>query len=80
MIDSKSFSIRSINDQDNVQQLLSPLKRLRTNATTETTTDTTETVTKTEPVKPISKTNYMVKVIYRKTPKLKCFLEKFFFL
>jgi len=55
--------IRSIDNQDNIQQLLSPLKRLKTTTTTPMETNN-EAITKTEPVKTNSKSNYLVKVIH----------------
>ena len=58
--------IRPINDQDNVQQLLSPLKRLKTTTPMETSIDNNETVMKVEPIKTDPKPNYVVKVIDRK--------------
>jgi hypothetical protein len=53
-------SIRLMDDQDNIQQLLSPLKRLKT-ATTPMETSNEEPA-KSEPVKTISKPHYVVKV------------------
>ncbi|CAF2517080.1 unnamed protein product [Rotaria sp. Silwood2] len=53
---------RSINDQDNIQQLLSPLKRLKTTTSMETSNDNNEATVKEEPVKATSKSNYMIKV------------------
>ncbi|CAF2145921.1 unnamed protein product [Rotaria magnacalcarata] len=53
---------RPIHEQDNVQQLLSPLKRLKASAPMETTDGNSETVTKVEPVKTIAKSSCMVKV------------------
>jgi hypothetical protein len=53
--------IRSIDDQDNIQQLLSPLKRLKTTTPMETNNEAT---VKTEPVKTNSKSGYLVKVIH----------------
>jgi hypothetical protein len=50
-----------MDDQDNIQQLLSPLKRLKTTTTTPMETNNEET-TKTEPVKTTSKSYYLVKV------------------
>jgi len=56
--------IRSIDDQDNIQQLLSPLKRLKT-TTTATSMETNNEITeKAEPMKINSKPNYIVKVIH----------------
>jgi len=55
--------IRSIDNQDNIQQLLSPLKRLKTTTTTPMETNN-EAIMKTEPVKTNSKSNYLVKVIH----------------
>lgn len=46
-------------DQDNIQELLSPMKRLKTTTAMETTT------VKTEPVKTAAKSSYLVKVIYQ---------------
>jgi hypothetical protein len=56
--------IRSIDDQDNIQQLLSPLKRLKTTTPMEASNDNNEA--KAEPVKTISKSGYLVKVMDKK--------------
>lgn len=56
--------IRSIDYQDNIQQLLSPLKRLKTDTTSMEVND--ETTVKTELTKTNPKCNYLVKVIPRK--------------
>jgi hypothetical protein len=55
---STSFSIRSVDHNDTVQQLVSPLKRLKTN------TDASNEVksTTTEPLKAINSPYYIVKV------------------
>ncbi len=57
--------IRSIDDQDNIQQLLSPLKRLKTTPM-EASNDNNEAPAKAEPVKTISKPGYLVKVMDKK--------------
>ncbi len=49
-----------MDDQDNIQQLLSPLKRLKTTTTPMETNN--EETTKTEPMKTTSKSYYLVKV------------------
>lgn len=49
-----------MDDQDNIQQLLSPLKRLKTTTTSMETNN--EELVKTEPVKTNSKSHYLVKV------------------
>ncbi|CAF1544531.1 unnamed protein product, partial [Adineta ricciae] len=53
---------RSFDDYSNIQQLLSPMKRLKTAAPMETSSESSETTVKTEPVKAISKPEYIVKV------------------
>lgn len=56
--------IRSIDD---IQQLLSPLKRLKTTTTPmEASNDNNEATAKAEPVKTISKSGYLVKVMDKK--------------
>ncbi|UJR37826.1 hypothetical protein I4U23_030516 [Adineta vaga] len=52
---------RSIDNYDDIQQLLAPLKRLKTTSM-ETTNETNEATVKTEAVKPILKPGYIVKV------------------
>jgi hypothetical protein len=49
-----------MDDQDNIQGLLSPLKRLKTTTTSMETNN--ETIEKTDPVKIKSKSSYLVKV------------------
>ncbi|CAF3570391.1 unnamed protein product [Adineta steineri] len=51
---------RSIDNHDNIQELLSPMKRLKTTA--ETNNDNSDTTAKAESVKPIAKSGYIVKV------------------
>ncbi len=64
--------LRSIDDQDNIQQLLSPLKRLKTTTTTPMETNN-EVTAKTESVKTNSKSGYLVKVIHKKKRNSKLF-------
>jgi hypothetical protein len=54
--------LRSVDDTDNIEQLISPLKRLK--ATTDTNGENAETTTKSEPVKVKATASYTVKVTF----------------
>jgi hypothetical protein len=54
-------------DRDTIQELLSPLKRLKTTTPMEASSDNAEAAVKVEPVKTNSKPRYIVKVIIRKS-------------